>query len=153
MVVFGIPFQYTKSQVLLQRLSFLRETHNVQEQFFLASDALKNTAQCVGRVVRSKNDYGIMIFADSRYKGVSHRSKLPPWITDHLQDSNLDLSTEEAVSACRSFLRTIAQPVDESENTQLLGPAEIKTLMTSSMDNEVEVAVLDPREVALKSWE
>lgn len=28
----------------------------------------RQAAQCVGRVIRSKADYGMMIFADKRYK-------------------------------------------------------------------------------------
>ena len=34
---------------------------------FLNFDALRQTSQCVGRVIRSKTDYGLMILADSRY--------------------------------------------------------------------------------------
>jgi hypothetical protein len=29
----------------------------------------RQAAQCVGRVIRSKADYGMMIFADKRYAG------------------------------------------------------------------------------------
>jgi DNA excision repair protein ERCC-2 len=30
-------------------------------------DAMRQASQCMGRVIRSKTDYGIMILADQRY--------------------------------------------------------------------------------------
>ncbi|CAL5405238.1 unnamed protein product [Camellia sinensis] len=44
-----------------------RETFQIKEGDFLIFDALRQAAQCVGQVIRSKVDYGIMIFADKRY--------------------------------------------------------------------------------------
>lgn len=49
------------------RLEYMRERHNVRESEFLTFDALRQSAQCVGRVIRSKSDYGLMVFADKRY--------------------------------------------------------------------------------------
>uniref|UniRef100_A0A7S2WST0 DNA 5'-3' helicase n=1 Tax=Mucochytrium quahogii TaxID=96639 RepID=A0A7S2WST0_9STRA len=109
-LLFGIPFQYTKSHILLARLEYLRVKFQIREEEFLAFDALRQAAQCVGRVIRSKADYGLMIFADKRYNNASKRNKLPPWVTQFLKDSNLNLSTEEAVTVCREFLRELAQP-------------------------------------------
>lgn len=61
----GIPYQYAKSRVLTARLEYLSRKFNISENDFLIFDALRQVAQCVGRVVRSKLDYGLMIFADS----------------------------------------------------------------------------------------
>jgi DNA excision repair protein ERCC-2 len=36
----------------------------VKENEFLTFDAMRHAAQCVGRVIRGKNDYGLMIFSD-----------------------------------------------------------------------------------------
>ena len=38
----------------------------------------------MGRVLRSKYDYGMMIFADKRYKMKTYTDKLPVWIRDQL---------------------------------------------------------------------
>lgn len=45
----------------------------------------RQAAQCVGRVIRSKADYGLMIFADKRYQRHDKRDKLPGWITAQLK--------------------------------------------------------------------
>ena len=42
------------------RLEYLRETFQIKESDYLAFDAVRQAAQCVGRVIRSKADYGMM---------------------------------------------------------------------------------------------
>lgn len=36
----------------------------IRENDFLTFDAMRHAAQCVGRAIRGKTDYGIMVFAD-----------------------------------------------------------------------------------------
>ncbi|PIA44816.1 hypothetical protein AQUCO_01700426v1 [Aquilegia coerulea] len=103
-IMYGIPFQYTLSRILLARLEYLRETFQIKEGDFLTFDALRQAAQCVGRVIRSKADYGMMIFADKRYSRHDKRSKLPGWILSHLRDAHLNLSTDMALHIAREFL-------------------------------------------------
>nr|PIL96677.1 DNA excision repair helicase [Toxoplasma gondii COUG] len=109
-VLFGVPFQYTLSRVLKARLDFIREHYQIPDNEFLTFDAMRQAAQCVGRVIRSKNDYGLMIFADARYSRIDKRSKLPPWILKHLDNAHLALNTETAISVARTFLRHMSQP-------------------------------------------
>ena len=97
-------------QVLLARLDYLRRTHQIREGDFLNFDALRQAAQCVGRVVRSKTDYGIMCFVDKRYNQPNKRGKLPPWIGQFLDATHLNLSTEEAVGAARHCRRFGLEP-------------------------------------------
>lgn len=123
-IMFGVPFQYTLSRILLARLEYLRETFQIKEGDFLTFDALRQAAQCVGRVIRSKADYGMMIFADKRYSRHDKRSKLPGWILSQLRDAHLNLSTDMAVHIAREFLRKMAQPYDKS------GGSTNKTLLT-----------------------
>ncbi|XP_019457087.1 PREDICTED: DNA repair helicase XPD, partial [Lupinus angustifolius] len=71
-IMFGVPFQYTLSRILLARLEYLRENFQIGASDFLTFDALRQAAQCVGRVIRSKADYGMMIFADKRLVFLHH---------------------------------------------------------------------------------
>lgn len=112
-ILFGIPYQYTKSVVLQQRLEYLRRQFDIKDSDFLTFDAIRSAAQCLGRVLRSKQDWGIMVLADRRYNNESKSSKLPPWIRSFLTTENSNLSIDEAVSKMREFLRTIAQPLEE----------------------------------------
>ncbi|XP_053993632.1 uncharacterized protein LOC128884335 isoform X2 [Hylaeus volcanicus] len=109
-VLFGIPYQYTLSRLLKARLDYLRENYQISESEFLDFDAMRQAAQCVGRIIRSKSDYGLMVFADSRYARLDKREKLPEWILRHLDTSYLALSTDTALSVARRFLLEMSQP-------------------------------------------
>lgn len=63
-ILFGIPYQYTESRRLKARLEYLRDTYGIRENDFLTFDAMRHGAQCLGRVIRGKSDYGLMVFAD-----------------------------------------------------------------------------------------
>ncbi|KAF2350788.1 DNA helicase (DNA repair) Rad3 type [Trinorchestia longiramus] len=109
-VMMGIPFMYTQSRILKARLEYLRDQFNIRENDFLTFDAMRHAAQCVGRAMRGKTDYGILLFADKRFARADKRCKLPKWIQEHLTDNKCNLSTEEAVQLCRPWLRLMAQP-------------------------------------------
>ncbi|GMJ01133.1 ULTRAVIOLET HYPERSENSITIVE 6, ARABIDOPSIS THALIANA XERODERMA PIGMENTOSUM GROUP D [Hibiscus trionum] len=135
-IMFGVPFQYTLSKILLARLEYLRDTFQIKEGDFLTFDALRQAAQCVGRVIRSKADYGMMIFADKRYSRHDKRSKLPSWILSHLQEANLNLSTDMALHIAREFLRKMAQPYDKtgsSDRKTLLSQEDLEKMGDGSM--------------------
>eukprot|EP01133_Synstelium_polycarpum_P009158 gene9158-10747_t len=63
-ILYGIPYINTESRVLRARLEFLRDKFMIKESEFLTFDAMRTASQCVGRVIRGKSDYGIMVFAD-----------------------------------------------------------------------------------------
>lgn len=109
-LMFGIPYVYTQSRILKARLDYLRDQFQIRENDFLTFDAMRHAAQCVGRAIRGKTDYGIMIFADKRFARSDKRSKLPKWIQAHLTDGLCNLSTEEAVQIAKRWLRQMAQP-------------------------------------------
>ncbi|KAM0277973.1 hypothetical protein ACHAQH_005427 [Verticillium albo-atrum] len=104
----GVPFQYTESRILKARLEFLRETYRIRENDFLSFDAMRHAAQCLGRVLRGKDDYGVMVLADRRFQ--KKRVQLPKWINQGLLDADTNLSTDMAVSSARRFLKQMAQP-------------------------------------------
>ncbi|KAF7862007.1 hypothetical protein EAF04_007887 [Stromatinia cepivora] len=107
-ICIGVPFQYTESRILKARLEFLRETYRIRENDFLSFDAMRHAAQCLGRVLRGKDDYGIMVLADRRF--LKKRTQLPKWINQAILDSEVNLSTDMAVGAAKKFLRNMAQP-------------------------------------------
>ncbi|XP_076318647.1 general transcription and DNA repair factor IIH helicase subunit Xpd isoform X1 [Tachypleus tridentatus] len=109
-LMFGIPFVYTQSRILKARLEYLRDQFQIRENDFLTFDAMRHAAQCVGRAMRGKTDYGIMCFADKRFSRIDKRGKLPKWIQESLKDSMCNLSIEEAVQIAKRFLRVMAQP-------------------------------------------
>ncbi|WFD30076.1 DNA helicase [Malassezia sp. CBS 17886] len=115
-IMFGVPYQYTESRILKARLEFLRDNFRIKENDFLTFDAMRHAAQCVGRVLRGKSDYGLMIFADKRFARADKRSKLPKWIAQYIQTVFSNLSMDMAIVESKRFLRAMGQPYPEDKN-------------------------------------
>ena len=112
--VIGIPFQYTKSRALLCRTDFLEKKFGISQKEFVLFDAMKQTAQCLGRVVRGKMDYGIMVLADSRYND-DKISALPKWIKTFLKPENLKLQSNLAVQLVKRFFVEMTKQIEISK--------------------------------------
>lgn len=104
----GVPFQYTESRILKARLEFLQETYRIRQQDFLSFDAMRHAAQCLGRVLRGKDDYGIMVLADRRF--ARKRTQLPKWINAALMDADSNMSVDQAVASAKRFLKVMSKP-------------------------------------------
>ncbi|XP_076271779.1 general transcription and DNA repair factor IIH helicase subunit Xpd isoform X2 [Rhynchophorus ferrugineus] len=138
-LMFGIPYVYTQSRILKARLDYLRDQFQIRENDFLTFDAMRHAAQCVGRALRGKTDYGIMIFADKRFARSDKRSKLPKWIQEHLKDNLCNLSTEEAVQIAKRWLRQMAQPFTREDQLgiSLLTLEQLQSLEDKKLQEQV----------------
>ncbi|EJU04718.1 DNA repair helicase [Dacryopinax primogenitus] len=114
-IMFGVPYQYTQSRILRARLEYLRDAYRIRESEFLAFDAMRNAAQCVGRVLRGKTDWGLMVFADKRYARADKRAKLPRWMNQYISETASNLSTDMAIVLSKLFMRQISQNPNENQ--------------------------------------
>jgi DNA excision repair protein ERCC-2 len=124
--MFGIPYQYTESRILKARLEFLRDNYRIRENDFLTFDAQRTAAQCLGRVLRGKDDYGVMVLADRRFSRADKRDKLPKWITEAMSEACMNCSTDMAVAMAKKFLRTIAQPGPSGDGVSIWSNKDIE---------------------------
>lgn len=129
----SVPYQYTESRILKARLEYLRDAYRIRESEFLGFDAMRNAAQCVGRVLRGKTDWGLMVFADKvnfsdsgshfccsihvfkRFARADKRAKLPRWINQYITETASNLSTDMALTLSKLFMRTISQNPNENQ--------------------------------------
>lgn len=108
-LLIGLPVQYTLNRVLQARLEFMHRKYRIRDGDFLTFDAIRQASQYLGRVIRSKSDYGLMVLADQRYSRLDKRSKLPQWVQQWLDASSMGLSVDGAISMARGFFREMAQ--------------------------------------------
>ncbi|TEB31312.1 transcription factor TFIIH complex subunit Rad15 [Coprinellus micaceus] len=139
-IMFGVPYQYTESRILKARLEYLRDAYRIRESEFLGFDAMRNAAQCVGRVLRGKTDWGLMVFADKRFARADKRSKLPRWINQYITETASNLSTDMALTLSKLFMRTISQNPNENQTGVSLWTLE-----------DVEKAQAKQKELALQA--
>lgn len=110
-IMIGIPFLNNKNMIISSRLKYMEEKNKIKPEEFELFDAMRQTAQCIGRVIRNKLDYGIMIFADKRFNNQDKRKQLPSWISQHITESNINLSTDTVVAKSQKFLKEMSQPI------------------------------------------
>lgn len=108
-LVIGIPFQFARSRALLSRIEFLEKNYGITQKQFLHFDAMKQVAQCLGRVVRGKSDYGLMILADRRYDN-DKLNLLPLWIKRFLKPDHIELQTKIGVNIAKKFFISMERP-------------------------------------------
>lgn len=148
-LLFGVPYQYTLSHTLRARLQFLRDTHNINDSDFLTFDALRQAAQCVGRVIRSKTDYGIVLMADARYARKDKRSRLPLWVQQFIREQGINLSTDVAAEQMKLFLRQMGQPIEQAALRSIL-LSEQDVLKLGRQDYLIPVAAVAGAELLVK---
>lgn len=127
-VMLGVPFMYTESLRLKERLKYMRQEYNIKEYEFLVFDAMRHAAQCLGRVLRNKSDYGLMIMADQRFGVQSKINKMPKWIQERIEKGNCGLSIDMALSIAKMFYKEMAQPI-ENDGVSLLSEKDIAMYM------------------------
>lgn len=147
-------------------MEYLRKTFNLSESEYLTFDAIRQASQCVGRVIRSKSDYGLMIFADEvpeshaisvlisslqRYSRIDKRRKLPQWITQYIDNAHLSLSTDQAVQVAQDFLKKMAQP-RLKVSQQWLNQLNLDKLQTLQQ-NDFGITMLDERQASARNDE
>ncbi|PVG04461.1 putative RAD3-DNA helicase/ATPase [Serendipita vermifera] len=149
-IMFGVPYQYTESRILRARLEYLRDTYRIRESEFLGFDAMRNAAQCVGRVLRGKTDWGLMIFADRRFARSDKRSKLPKWINQYITENASNLSTDMAIVLSKSFMRTISQNTNENLQTGVSLWTLEDVMKEQIRAKQIEAVGLEPPSVGAK---
>ncbi|KAG7664406.1 RAD3 [[Candida] subhashii] len=145
-LMIGIPFQYTESRILKARLEFLRDHYQIRENDFLSFDAMRHAAQCLGRVLRGKDDYGIMVLADRRF--TRKKNQLPKWIAQALNDSDTNLSTDMALATAKRFLRSLAQPANpkDQEGVSVWNIEQLEEYQKKFEKKEERISEVNPDE-------
>merc|ERR1712083_624360 len=115
-----------------------REHYQIKEAEFLNFDAMRQASQCLGRVIRSKRDYGVMIFADQRYARQDKRSKIPDWIQSELEPGHVVMATDACVRAAKTFLLRMSQPYEirRSWGAPVMTPEELSELQAREADEK-----------------
>ena len=114
-VMFGVPFLPPNDEPLRQRMHWMEVCLGISESEFRNFDAMRQASQCIGRVLRNKTDYGMMLMVDKRFALNDKRKKIPRWIYQCLKN-NTNLSVDAAVAVARGFFKEMAQPWEHEKD-------------------------------------
>ncbi|PWV13656.1 putative TFIIH basal transcription factor complex helicase subunit [Trypanosoma cruzi] len=114
-VMFGVPFLPPNDEPLRQRICWMETCLGIPGNEYRNFDAMRQASQCIGRVLRNKTDYGMMLLVDRRFALNDKRKKLPIWIQQCLKE-NTNLSVDAAIAVARGFFKEMAQPWEHKKD-------------------------------------
>ena len=115
-VVLGTPFLTTQPKPISERMKYLQAKLDIKEADFLTFDAMRVANQCIGRALRGKLDYAVVIYADKRFRLNDQKMarSLPQWIASALEKQHTDLSADQCLTITREFLMKMSYRFDSN---------------------------------------
>ncbi|KAL7720166.1 DNA repair helicase rad3/xp-D [Entamoeba marina] len=113
-LIIGAPYLNTLPKMIQERVDYMDKKKIIQKEDFFVFDAMRAANQCVGRCIRGKDDYSVVIYADKRFKYTDEKVKnaMPQWIMDALDKKNTDMSADQCVTMAREFLMQMSSNFD-----------------------------------------
>ena len=84
-ICIGIPYANYGDDNIKKKKEFLNNKEKNLGNNWYKVDAMLNVNQSLGRVIRNKNDYGVMICIDERFKDPSIKRMFSNWINKNMQ--------------------------------------------------------------------
>lgn len=86
-----------------------------------ALQAVRAVNQAVGRAIRHKNDFGIVLLCDERFSGASVRSQLSKWLRPHIDVAPSFEAARSSIESFFNFAKTapFARAVNAKEKRRL----------------------------------
>ena len=123
-VMIGTPYLQARPIEIERRLNYLMEKKKIGIDEFLLYDMMKTANQCVGRCMRGKKDYSVIIYADKRFKYTDQKIKncVPKWIESAIQSTHIDLPADQCISIAKDFLMKMSySSSSEFLNQKMIG--------------------------------
>ncbi|MEN2499351.1 MAG: hypothetical protein MHMPM18_003571 [Marteilia pararefringens] len=94
-IVIGIPYPNQKDPKVSAKLQYLNDNKNsgLDSNSWYLEQACKTVNQAIGRVIRHKNDYGMIFLMDERFAQPKVRKSLPKWILSSTSEINDSFAT------------------------------------------------------------
>ncbi|KAH0571295.1 DNA repair helicase [Spironucleus salmonicida] len=136
-IIVSIPFPDIKDQILIQQRDWLdKYGKGLTGSIYYENLAFRAVNQCIGRVIRNKNDFGTVILADQRYCEQRNINKLPKWIVQNVQTYKIN-NLGEYNNKKQNIVKTEDSDVIDVPVTisQVFTQKEIKTQKQISLNN------------------
>lgn len=91
-VIIGVPFAPWEDLRVRLKMEYLDNRQDAENNKLMSGsewytlDAIRVTNQAIGRVIRHKNDYGVIFVCDHRFNEKQCKDNLPAWIQSHLKN-------------------------------------------------------------------
>ena len=88
-IMVGLPFPNVKSMEMQEKMKYLNTNVEMRSgrtagQIYYENLCMKAVNQSIGRAIRHRNDFAVMLLVDHRYQRSSITSQLPGWIQNRV---------------------------------------------------------------------
>jgi len=105
-VIFGVPFEYTRPREFLARTRYFKAKKLIQESDFIVYSVMKEVCKGLGKVIKKRDDACVIIFADKRFLQEDKITRLPEWIQKSLDSINKGLPSDQASYRAARFFKS-----------------------------------------------
>lgn len=114
-VLVSIPFANVRDIKVAIKQEYLNTPVNQQLSKITGSDwykheALRQVNQSIGRLIRHKNDYGVILLFDERYQKQHNKALITKWLRDSLTSKVMN---DEFIEEIKSFFKTMTKEQGE----------------------------------------
>ncbi|CAG9532995.1 unnamed protein product [Cercopithifilaria johnstoni] len=104
-VVVGLPYMNSEDIIVKEKLKFMESEFGPRSGVeYYETKCMHAVNQCIGRVIRHRNDYAAIVLIDLRYKSKRIVKDLPSWIQRRLYNTT-DLS--DGIQHLQRFFRSM----------------------------------------------
>jgi hypothetical protein len=82
-IVAGVPFPAIQDRKVILKREYLDTKNPGDGSKWYMQEAARTVNQTIGRVIRHKNDYGVIILADERFRTYLGGGMFPSWLNEH----------------------------------------------------------------------
>lgn len=84
----GIPYLPMKDPNVVEKMRFIEHNSSkaASDQWYMRQ-TFKGLNQTIGRIIRNKNDYGVILLVDQRYEREDALKEFSPWFIKSLRKS------------------------------------------------------------------
>ncbi|XP_055531532.1 regulator of telomere elongation helicase 1 homolog [Wyeomyia smithii] len=138
-IITGLPFPPLKDARIILKKKYLEEVRNPQNEIITGDEwysleASRAVNQAIGRVIRHKNDYGVILLCDDRFRNPRLKAQLSSWIQPHLNSRQYD-TFGPIIGELSKFFRNAEKNIPLTKLTRTLTPASSEPSATSVNSN------------------
>lgn len=102
-LLFGMPMPHETCPLIEARSQFLEAKFGIAKKEFLMFNSVRLAMQTCNKILNSKQDYCITIFADVRYDKPSANAMFPRWISQWIARDQRNQSVDDAIEQAKRF--------------------------------------------------
>lgn len=119
-IMIGMPDPSKMTNMNKSKADFLESQYHISKDEYLRFDVIRLASRCLSKILSSKSDYSLVLFADKRYQDESFMVNIPNWLRQNISKNQVDRSVDDAIEQAKAFFLKMSQPFKHSQESVVL---------------------------------